>query len=485
MRTFCALGLWLCSGCVLLAGKGDYADYREVRLAADLQTRALAMQRYAARHPSGHWHEEIQSARASHDLAAFEAGKDSRSGIEHYLRAYPDGAFVAQARGRLSAIALIERRNRDAESQAQQLAAARKQRTEELRRTWVGRFIAYWTNTLTAVHAWGEPIADVAQANPQFSRAFAAQPRPRCTREECVKYYTSHYAVPVPGGNRIERSLSLVLRLRLRAGKLERAELLLPDGGFARWYELENRRAIADGDPEGRATATAWALERLIPIMGGIGPAATPGPEPRAPVIEPPAIRPTDELTDTSIEAPSDPQNRVSGQPDNAGIGTQAGVKPEPGVADLLKPTTQEAAPDMVFAPVGVGKQGQRVTLAPAAPKTPVPTDEASAGEVMIMDPVAVPNAEGTAAAAKAPQAIQAPQVTQAEPKIAPNTPGDAARAAWVRGFQWQGLHIVAFAAGADPRTGSYDGLLIERTAASGGSGRGKASPGKSVPRTH
>lgn len=167
MKALACASLLLCSGCALLVGKADYADYREIRMASDLQTRALAMQRYVARHPSGHWHEEIQAARASQDLAAFEAGKDTRKGLEHYLNAYPDGAFVPQARGRLSAVAMIEQRTQAAQRQQQQLAETRKQRLDELRRTWIGRFIGYWTHTLSTIRAWGEPIASVAEANPQ------------------------------------------------------------------------------------------------------------------------------------------------------------------------------------------------------------------------------------------------------------------------------------------------------------------------------
>jgi hypothetical protein len=492
MRTLFTLGLLFCSGCALLANKADYADYREVRLASNLQTRAVAMQRYVEKHPNGQWRQEIQAARASQDLAAFEAGKDTRSGLEHYLRAFPDGAFVAQARGRLSAVALIEQRNQVARHQAEQFAEARKQRTDELRRTWVGRFIAYWTSTLTGMRGWGEPIANVAQANPQFSRAFAAQPRPRCTQDECLKYYTSQYAVPVPGGNRIERTLSLVMRLRLRAGKLERAELLLPESGFSRWYELENRRAIADGDPEGRAAAAAWAVERLLPIIAAVGTGLTPTRDERPPTIDRPAIGSTGELTDTSIEAPSDPQNRVSGQPDNAGIGTQVTPNAQPAVGELVQPP-DAASPDMVFAPVGVGKQGQRVTLAPTAPKRPAAADGGGGpgaqapDEVMVMDPVAIPKAQDSRVTAVAP--APAPSgVTAATAPVAasqPSAKSDAARAGWVRGFQWQGLHIVAFAAGGDAGAASYDGVIIERSSGPSAAARGKAGAGKAPPRAH
>jgi hypothetical protein len=483
MRTRLMLGLVFCSGCTLLASKADYADYREVRLAQSLQTRAVAMQRYVAKHPNGHWHEEIQAARAGQDLAAFEAGKDTRAGLEHYLRAFPDGAFVAQARGRLSAVALIEQRDQVARHQAEQFAEARKQRTDELRRTWVGRFIAYWIGTLTAMRSWGEPIANVAQANPQFSRAFAAQPRPRCTQDECLKYYTSQYAVPVPGGNRIERTLSLVMRLRLRAGKLERAELLMPERGFSRWYELENRRAIADGDPEGRAAAAAWAVERLLPIIAAAGTGLTPTHEARPPTIDRPAIGSTGELIDTSIEAPSDPQNRVSGQPDNAGIGTAVTTHAEPAVGELVQPA-DEASPDMVFAPVGVGKQGQRVALAPAVRQRPAADGGGGSGaqppdEVMVMAPVAIPKTEGSAITA-APPATTAPSAGSK-----PSPSSEASRAGWVRGFHWQGLHIVAFAAAADESAASYDGVIIERSPGAGVTTRDKAGAGVAPARAH
>jgi hypothetical protein len=461
--------LWLCEGCVILAGKADYGDYRMVRLAPDSQARSIAMQRYVERHPTGHWHDEIQRTRSSEELATFEAGKDTRAGLEHYLLAFPDGQFVAQARGRLSAIALIEQRKARAERQAAELAEARKARTEELRRTWVGRFIGYWAETLTGLHAaWGEPIAEVARANPRFSRAFAAQPRPRCTQDDCLKYYTSQFAVPVPGGNRIERTLSLVLRLRLKNNKLERAELLLPDRGFSRWYELENRRSVADGDAEGRAAAVEWALQRTLPIVNALGEGLTPTREKAAPSIERPAIGPTGELIDTSIEAPSDPQNRAATAQDNAGIGTQVQTKPEASISELVKPSTA-AAPDMVFAPVGVSKQGQTVAVAPAGPAAAGggAAPSGASGEIMIIDPVAVPRSEGGA--------VQPPP--PAASAVAPSPASGGPLKSVTRGFQWSGLHLVLFAAGSDGD--GYDGLIIERAAPLGPQPRAKAAASK------
>jgi|GEM_PF-1321525 len=438
------------SGCVLFAGKADYADYRTIRMANDPGERAIAMRTYVEKHPDGEWREEIEAERKGQELGAFEAGKDSRKGLESYLQAYPDGTYVTQARSRLSAIALIEQQRKQAQVQASALADARKQRAQELRRTWLGRFLGYWVETLTSLRGWGEPIPAVANNNPPFSRAFGALPRPRCTQDECVKYYSGAYAVPVPGGNRIERKLSLLLRLRMRAGKLERAELLLPERGFSRWYELEERRAVSSGERAERERAVDWAIKRALPLIeqlsGGVGALAGVS----LPAIEAPAIGPTGELIDTSIENPSDPQNSVPHE-DNAGIGVAAGKpKAAPTTAELVKPESPSATPDMVFDAIGVNKQGQRVEAPQAAVNPARGADGGSTSEMNFATPLDVPKtgpAEATAAA----------EEDEPEENSAPLT-------AVVRSFQTtsgSGLQVTLFAAGTDGP--GYDGIVIER----------------------
>ena len=438
-------------GCVLFAGKTDYADYRTIRLAPDASERAVAMRNYVDRHPSGHWREEVESERKGQELATFEAGKDSRKGLESYLQAYPEGTYVAQARSRLGAIGLIEQQKKQARDQAVVLAETRKQRAQELRRTWLGRFMGYWIDTLTSLHNWGDTIPNVASTNPQFSRAFGALPRPRCTQDECVKYYASAYAVPVPGGNRIERNLSLLLRLRMRSGKLERAELLLPERGFSRWYEVEERRAVSSGERAERERAVDWAIKRALPLIeqltGGVSALANVP----LPAIPQPAIGPTGELMDTSIESPSDPQNTVQ-QEDNAGIGVAVGKPKSPATtADLVKPEAKPgAAPDMVFDPIGVGKAGQR-TEAPTTQANPAAAaDGGNTSEMTFALPLDVPKT-GPADAKSAP----VESASQAVPSGAPLPPV-------VRSFQTStGLQVTLFAAGSDGP--GYDGVVIER----------------------
>ena len=210
---------------------------------------------------------EVERERQARDRAVFEAGRSDRKGLELYLQAFPDGQFTAQAKSRLAAVAVIEERKREENERALRQVEERKQRDEELRRTWVTRFFAHWMKTLIGLDNWGSPIEQVARGNPEFSQAFGRPPRPRCSTDECVKYYESSYAVPVPGGRASSARCACWLRLGLQKGKLERAELLLPGSGFSRWQEVEERRPSVDGDAEARAKAMDWALARVTPLL--------------------------------------------------------------------------------------------------------------------------------------------------------------------------------------------------------------------------
>jgi hypothetical protein len=434
------------AGCRMLASKGDYADYREIRLAADSDARLYALQRYAERHPDGLWSHDVMVERTERETATFESGKGTREGLERYLRAYPEGTFAAQARSRLAAVAVLEKRRRAEQAEAEQRLIARKQREEELQRTWVTRFAGYWSTTLMRLAAWGTPIAEVAKQNPQFSRAFGALPRPRCTADECLKYYTSPYGIPVPGGTRVERVLSLVLRLRMVEGKLERAELLMPAQGFSRWYELEQRKVIATGDGEGRNQAVNWALQRLQeslkPVTGELNSLASYSLAP----IPVPAIAPSGELTDTTAEDPSTPSRQLTAADPAA---------PQPDVEALVKPKDPEAPADMVFSPLGVTKEG-RTFATPQVPGAAAPA--AGSGDMLVMDPLAVPK-DSSAPAPAANGAAPGP--------VAPVAATEVPTPPVVRALQGRGIRLVLFAAaGGATGTDAYDGLIVERVTA-------------------
>ncbi len=463
----CVLALLV--GCAAFVTKSDYADYRAVRLEQQDEARLRAMQRYVTRHPQGRWYGEIQSERERRDREVFEAGRSHRAGLELYLDAFPDGQFAGQARSRLAAIEVIEQRKRDEAQRAARMADERRQREDELSRTWVTRFFGYWIDTLVSLQGWGSPIAEVARSNDAFSRAFGRPPRPRCSTEECVKYYESAYAVPVPGGTRVERAMRLVLRLRMDRGRLMGAELLMPGGGFSRWHELEERRVVVDGDAEARAQAVAWAFGRVQPLIDQLAPGHQPIENHKLGAILKLTFGPTGELTDTTAEDPSAPANRIQG--------SSAGATPEPPAAtveELVKPEAPEPAPDLEMDTLQVGKDG-RATPRPAdsssvAQPPPGHVAGAPAGEgELVLEPLAVPRAAGAAGAAAPAGSTPAPASTPAV--SVPAAPPS------VRAFRAGALRIVVFAAGGGD-AGGLDGVLIERVA-DAPAARKKAGPAR------
>jgi hypothetical protein len=447
-RAPCVLLAVLCSGCAAFASKSDYRDYRAVRLASDSDQRLLAMQRYVAAHPDGRWHDEVQRERSARERAIFESNKGDRKGLELYLTAFPRGAFAPQARARLSAIEVIEQRKRDETARAALLEEQRKAREAELSRTWLTRFMEYWARTLLAIDAWGAPIETVASNNPEFSRAFGRAPRPRCTSEECVKYYESSYAVPVPGGTRIERSVRLVMRLRLDQGRLTGAELLIPARGFSRWKEIEDRQAVVDGDPQARKGALDFALARLLPLVTELLPTRQPQDGYALPELRSPKIGSTGELVDTTAQDPSSPSNRIQG--DLAPASEREGA---PAIAELVAPAAPEQAPDMVMSPLLIGPDGRPLPRAAEQPRSG--EAQPGSGEVMEMAPVVVPRAPGTpsqdAGTTTQPPSAPAPAASVAQ------EPG------FTQAFQANGLRVVIFAASSDAAAPAFDGLLIER----------------------
>lgn len=461
-RAVCVLLACACAGCASFVSREEYADYRALRMASNDDARLLAMRAYVARHPDGEWVEEVQIDRKSRDLETYERGKATRPGLEFYLRAFPDGVFAAQANARLEAIAVIEARQRADARRAEALAVARRERDAELRRTWVTRFLGHWVRTLLALSNWGASIEDVAHANPAFSRAFGRAPRPRCTSDECVKYYESRFAVPVPGGTRLERSLQLVLRLRMHEGKLVRAELLMPGWGFSRWNELEERRSVIDALPDERLRAVTWARGRTEPLVAALPGTWTAETDFQLGVVAAPAIGPSGELTDTSAEDPGAPANRIEHAP-----GAGGDAEAPAAVEELLKPTAPPEAPDMVLDPLRVNRDGRPSSTTGAA-ESPTTAATPGAGEVMVLEPLAVPNEAGGASTAGAAPGAPVTPAPAAEMSASPRVE---------HAFRNGDLRVVVFAAGTAEGAPAYDGVVIERVVAASSAAPATGAP--------
>ncbi|MCA9582223.1 MAG: hypothetical protein KC416_10550 [Myxococcales bacterium] len=403
-------------GCAAFADKHEYSAYRKIRIAPDERERLLAMQEYASSYPQGQWAEEVAQERNALEPQLWEEGKDSIEGLIDYLEAFPNGPHADEARPRLEALRAVGSRRRGEEAQAQETRAKRAEQAKEKRRTWMTQAVDYWVPAFLQLKAWGQPIAEVVQANPSFERAFGRQPRPRCSTEECVKFYFSNYAIPVPGGTRLDRQMQLYLRLLLREGNVERSEFLLPNRGFSRWYEQEHRVPVIDEDPEQRQQAIAWALDRIIPVLEGALPDAH-----RVDII-PDAIKPP------QIRAPNEPE------PIEAPDGGEAPVDGQGTDDNQERPDSEE-------------------------PTKPSDSDEPSPGDSELGELI-------ERAAAKTEEGDPLPE--KAAPQEAPaETPAPATETIFfpiaLVAYETGSLRVVVFAASDDATGKAYDGLYIER----------------------
>ncbi|MCB9591530.1 MAG: hypothetical protein H6719_02250 [Sandaracinaceae bacterium] len=258
----------LLTGCSVFASHDEYGAYRRVRLAHDERDRLIAAQQYVEHNPTGTWIAEVQQIRADHEEELWARSSSTREGLEWYLQVYPDGRYIDLARPRLEGFQHVE------DTAAQQAAAERelrerqRQEAAEARRTWVTRAVQYWTRTMVGLTGYGRSLRRIAGSNPDFAQAFGRPPEPVCAQDEyCVKHYGQLYHIPIPGSTRIDRRVDVYLRLTMDHGNLERAEIILPDKGFSRWFEMEHAQVVTDEDPQQRFEAINWALERIQPVI--------------------------------------------------------------------------------------------------------------------------------------------------------------------------------------------------------------------------
>lgn len=259
--------LCLFAGCATFASRGDYADYRSYRLAESLDDELAAMNQYLENQPNGYWRDEVETEHAAREQAYFADAKETPEGLRTYTEVFPNGRFAAEAEQRLNAFAELEAARQRDEEARQRIERERREALLLSRRMWAAQAVAFWSRVLLSVEDWNTPMSEVVVSNQTFNDAFQADPRPRCSANECVKFYALDYAIAVPGQTRIDRQIRLQLRLHLDSERLTGAELLMPQRGFSRWYELENQEPILDSDPESRQVAIEWALTRIATLL--------------------------------------------------------------------------------------------------------------------------------------------------------------------------------------------------------------------------
>lgn len=399
-------------GCQIAASHAEVETWRSIRRESDERARVLRLGEYVRTYPGGVWVAQAGAERAGAEESVWAENSSSPDGLRYYLEAYPDGIYVEQATARMAALSVVSERVEVEETRVEETRAASAAEVAESRRLWVGRAMEFWTRTLMGIRNYGAPISAVARANPAFSDAFGAAPEPHCGPTSCLKHYRSHFAIPNPGGTRIERDMELFMRINLGArSRVERVEVLLPNKGFSRWYELENRVLVVDEDPEQRMAVIEWALGRIEPIIAELGAGG------RAIDVIPEPIPPISAADSAASAVAADAADEVP-----------AARAPAP-------------APSSGGASAGAGGGGAPV---------------AGSGDTSLDDLLAA--ATGGYGAGE-PEATPPPPVDEVVPEASLVFP------IGLRALQVRNYRIVIFAAGDEDYGAAYDGFYIEHVA--------------------
>jgi hypothetical protein len=297
LRAVVAGAVLVASGCRVVASRADYAAYRNFRYAAEGSDRLAAASEYLQQHPEGRFRPEIQAVINATEEDYWADHRASLDGLTAYLRSFPAGTHVDEARQRL---AVYERTRAEAEAARRAAAEADRERREaELQaaaartRVWGRTSFNRWIRLFGGLNEWGHGVGEIVQANPDFGAAFENSP-PQCRAAHCRKEYVQDFFIPVPGRSALPRRATVTLDM-VRVGterNVNQVFTLMRNRGLTQWWELENQTAVDPGDPQGRETAVRWTMEQLRAIVATAFPDAreTPaelyGPPPEAMVME-------------------------------------------------------------------------------------------------------------------------------------------------------------------------------------------------------
>jgi hypothetical protein len=288
-----ALAAITVAGCRVAASRADYVAYRNFRYAAEGSDRLAAASEYLQVQPQGRFRPEVQAVVNATEEDYWADHRASLDGLNEYLRAFPAGSHVDEARQRL---AVYERTRQDSETARRTADSADAQRREdELRATaararlWGRTSFDRWIRLFGGLNAWGGGVGAIVQANPEFGAAFENAP-PQCRASHCRKDFVQDFFIPVPGRSALPRRATLSLdMIRVGAARsVTQVFTVMRNRGLTQWWELENQSAVDPADPAARESAVRWTMDQLRAIVAGAFPEAreTPaelyGPPPEA-----------------------------------------------------------------------------------------------------------------------------------------------------------------------------------------------------------
>ncbi len=280
------------AGCGTLASPADYAAYRAYRYEPDGPDRFAAGTSYLQRFPQGKFHARVQDEVLGAEEDFWADHRTSVDSLHEYLRAFPTGNHVDEARQRIGVFEAARRAQEEARRAAAQAEAERNAaelaRQSVRQRLWTRITYAHWLRVFGGLQGWGQGFGAIVGLNPDFNDQFEV--RPDCHGAHCRMNTRVDFSIPVPGRTALTNAVTFTLDM-VRVGPeraVDQVFLTVHNKGLSHWWESEHQQPLDPADAAARESSVRWAMEQLKAEFVAIFPTAreTPaalyGPPPEA-----------------------------------------------------------------------------------------------------------------------------------------------------------------------------------------------------------
>lgn len=252
----------ICGGCAIFASKAELRLVQQMQTESDPITRTEALGRYDTEFgPSGRLGDRVEKLRREIDDDYWAYNQDlglKQEHVDNYLARFPEGEHKAEAVRRadqLRFFAEADEARRQAKLRAEEEERQRVEEENERQRARVRGGLERWLRTALQVPRWGTTVEALAALDDSFREQWTGDPAPVCVGDTCRRTLEAFYFFAQTGGTRLDRSISLVLQVDVREGRVYRLRGYYTGRGFVDWLEMGSESPIVEATEEERDMA--------------------------------------------------------------------------------------------------------------------------------------------------------------------------------------------------------------------------------------
>lgn len=269
----------LCTGCAVFASKAELRLVERMQRETDPVIRADSLVEYNQQFGGeGRLQPRVVAIRDEVDDAYWDylSGQGlEEQHVEDYLGRFPSGSHAGEAtrrRDQLRYFAEADAARREAQRQAEEDERRRVEEENERQRALVRAGLERWLRTALSLPRWGTTVDALAALDEGFAEQWSGEPAAVCVASTCRKTFDAFYFFAVEGSTRLDRSISLVLQVDTRDGRVFQITGYYTGRGFVDWLEMGSEQPIPEETLEDREMArdammamVQGAVDTLIP----------------------------------------------------------------------------------------------------------------------------------------------------------------------------------------------------------------------------